>query len=60
MNKDKRHILNIDATPVMIEKLPFHDRLPFWNQLLEAVHGIQEENLTNEYEIPKEKRRAEL
>ena len=36
MEKDERRILNIDDNPLMIEKLPFHDRLPFWNELLDT------------------------
>ena len=45
MSKDERRILNIDANPSMMEKLPFHDRIAFWNQLLDVTEEIEEETL---------------
>jgi len=45
MEKDERRILNIDDNPLMIEKLPFHDRLPFWNELLDTTEKSEEESL---------------
>lgn len=37
MDKDERRYLNIDVNNVVLtsEKLPYEDRLPFWNQMLD-------------------------
>ena len=60
MEKDKRRILNIDVNPTMIEKIPFHDRLPFWNQLLGTAEENEEEGKEDRHEDNNEKRHEEL